>query len=203
MQIWIAAEPTPEPAPSTSTVCPAFKLRAAHQHVPRGQEDQRHAGGLLEVEHVGNGDDVDARNRDQLAVAAVHAVAQHVELRAEIVPPGVALLAMIAENHRRQQHARALVEVGNVFAVLDDLSGNIAAKNMRQLHARQALAHKQVKMVQRAGAHADQHMVFAQNGIGNVFVLQDFGTAKLMNADGFHRAIPREFELRTPGLGTY
>ncbi len=96
---------------------------------------------------------------------------------------------MVAEDHRSQQHARTLVQVGNVFAALDNLASNVASEDVRQLHARQTFAHKQVKMIQRAGTHAHQNMVLAQNRIGNVFVLQDFRTTKLMNADCFHHLL--------------
>ena len=41
-------------------------------------------------------------------------------------------------------------------------------------------------MIQRAGAHAHQHLIFARLCVGNVFVGEDFRSTKFMNADGFH-----------------
>src|SRR5690348_10081049 len=41
-------------------------------------------------------------------------------------------------------------------------------------------------MIHGASAHADEDLVFAELGIGSVFVAQDFGTTKFVNADGFH-----------------
>ena len=60
-----------------------------------------------------------------------------------------------------------------------------------RLHTRQTSAHPQVKMVQRTGAHADQNLVLAQDGIGGVFVFENFRAAELMNANRFHRLVPR------------
>ena len=58
LQIWIAAEPTPEPAPSTSTVCAGPQSSLPDEHVPRCKKDERDASGGDEVERVRNGDDV-------------------------------------------------------------------------------------------------------------------------------------------------
>ena len=150
----------------------------------------------IEVERVGNGNDVHGGHGDQFAVAAIDGVAEHGELAALILQSGNALRAVIAEMHGRDQHALAGLEVGDVFADFDDFAGDVAAENVRQVHAGQALAHPEVEMVQGAGAHADQNLVFARLGIGNVFVGENFGSTELMNANGFHEA-PKSQSVRT------
>ena len=93
---------------------------------------------------------------------------------------------MITEIHGREQHALPVLEIGDILADFDDFAGNVAAEDMRQVYAGQALAHEEVKVVQSAGPHADEDLVFARLGIGNVFVGENFGPTELMNANGFH-----------------
>jgi hypothetical protein len=50
--------------------------REPHQHVPRGHEHERDASGLIEVERVGNRNDVRGRDGDRLAIAAVDGIAR-------------------------------------------------------------------------------------------------------------------------------
>ena len=127
-------------------------------------------------------------HRDQFTVAAVDAVAKHGELAALVLQPGNALRAVIAERHRREQHALSGFEVGDVLADFDNFAGGIGAEDVRQIYAGQPLAHPDVEMVQSAGSNADEDLIFARPGIGDVFVGEDFGTTELMNADGFHEA---------------
>ena len=154
--------------------------------MPGGEKHQRNAGGLVEVERIRNRDDIDRRNRDQLAVAAVDGIAKHGEFRALVLQSGDALRAVIAEVHGREQHALADFESGHVLADFDDFTGDVAAENVRQLHAGQAFAHPDIEMVHGAGFHADQDLIFARLRIGNVFVAEHFGSAEFVNADGFH-----------------
>ena len=102
---------------------------------------------------------------------------------------GDALLAMIAEDHRRQEYPRAGLDVGNVLARLDHFARYVAAENVWQRHATQAPTRPQIQMIQRAGANADQNVIFAQNGIGRVFVLKNFRTTEFMNPNRFHLCI--------------
>ena len=53
-----------------------------------------------------------------------------------------------------------------MYRHLGYLAGNIAAEDVRQLHSGQSLANEQVEMVQRAGPHPNEHLVFAQLGSG-------------------------------------
>ena len=78
------------------------------------------------------------------------------------------------------------VKSADILPDLRNLARNIAAENVRQFHAGQSLAHPHIEMIERARLHSHQHLIFARLRIGNVFIHQDFGSAELMNADGFH-----------------
>lgn len=41
-------------------------------------------------------------------------------------------------------------------------------------------------MIQSASFHADEDLILARLRVGNVFVGENFGSAELMNANGFH-----------------
>src|SRR5579863_1781367 len=101
---------------------------------------------------------------------------------------------MPAEMHGRQQYTLSGLESAglksvDVLAQFDDFSGHVAAKNMRQVHARQSFAHPHIEMIQGASAHPHQHFIFSRLGIGHVFVSENFGPTELMNANGFHKSI--------------
>src|ERR1700740_3815974 len=102
-------------------------MRTSQQHVQSRQKYQWNSGGIHEVERIGDGDDLRASYGDQLAITAVNCIAQHRKLRAKILMSGHALLAVIAEVHGRQQHARTRLEIDNVLAALDYFAGNVAA----------------------------------------------------------------------------
>ena len=105
---------------------------------------------------------------------------------------------MIAEMHRREQHALGGLEPGGVFPDFDDLSGNVAAQNVRQANPGQPLAHPEVEVVHGASSHANKHLIFAGSGIGDIFIAQNFGTAKFVDADGFHRTSRWRSKLSQP-----
>ena len=167
------------------------KLRVAHQHVPRREEHQWHGGGLHKTERVGNGKYTRARNGNQLAVSAFGIVPEHGELRTEILASAVALLAVATIKHGREQDTSTYFEVGDVLATIGDFTCDIAAEYVRQLYPGKPFAHPEIEMVECAGANANEDMIFAQLGIGRVFVLQDFWTTKLVNANSFHAQTPK------------
>ena len=73
--------------------------------MPRGHEYERHAGCLIEIQRVGNGDYAGGGHGDQFAVAAVDAVAENGELAALVLQSREALCAVSAEVHGSDQHA--------------------------------------------------------------------------------------------------
>ena len=70
---------------------------------------------------------------------------------------------------------------------LRHFAGDVAAEDVRQLHAREPGPDPQIKMVHRTGLHPHQHLVFSRLRVGDVFIPQHFRPAKLMNANSFHR----------------
>ena len=101
---------------------------------------------------------------------------------------------MPTKMHRRKQHSLARLESPNVLAHLEYFAGNVAAQNVRQLHARQSLAYPHIQMIERARPHPYQHLIFAQLRVGNIFVCQNLRSAELMNTNCFHRASPVSFD---------
>ena len=69
-----------------------------------------------------------------------------------------------------------------------DHAGDIVPENMgqRNLDSRQTIAHPNVEMIQRAGAHFDQNFVCFDLGIGDFSDLQNLRPAVLFENDGFH-----------------
>ena len=111
-------------------------MAATDQHVPGGQEDQRHRRRFLERQRVRYGNYVDRRHRDELRIAAINSVAQNCKCPAKALMSRGALRALIAEDHGHEQHALSSLEVAYIFADLGDLAGNVAAIDVRQLYSR-------------------------------------------------------------------
>jgi hypothetical protein len=88
--------------------------------------------------------------------------------------------------HGREQHALADFETSDVLADFDDFSGDVAAQNVRQLHAGQSFAHPDVEVIHGAGSYAHENLISARLRVGNVFVAKYFWPAKFVNTDGFH-----------------
>jgi hypothetical protein len=93
---------------------------------------------------------------------------------------------MPAGQHRGKQNAGSRLQVRDVLAALGDFACDVASEDVRELDAREPFANPQIKMVQRAGANANENVVFAQFRIGSIFVLEDLGSTEFVNADGFH-----------------
>src|SRR5208282_21865 len=162
---------------------------ASGKHVPRGDKHQWNAGSLVEIERIGDRNNIYGGYRQQLAIAAIDAVAEHGVLAALVLQSGNTLGATIAEKHGRKQNALSGFEVSDIFADFDNFAGNVAAEDVRQVHARETFAHPDVEVVQSAGAHANEYLIFARFGVGDIFVSEDFRTTELMDANGFHGAL--------------
>jgi hypothetical protein len=93
---------------------------------------------------------------------------------------------MIAEVHGRKQDALTSLKSGDVLADFDNLSSNIAAENVRKFDSRQSFAHPDIKMIHRAGFDTNQHLIFAEPWVGDIFVAKNFGPAEFVNANGSH-----------------
>ena len=163
----------------------------------------------LKSRAVGNGNHIDCGDGNQFAIAAVDAIAQHGKLAALILQSGDALRTVIAEMHGREQHTLPRFEASDVLADFDDLARNIAAQNVRQLHAGQSLAHPDIEMVHSASFDPDQNLVLARLRIGDIFVAENFRTTEFVHANGFQNNLLRTLEtttrlalMRTPRLSS-
>jgi hypothetical protein len=88
--------------------------------------------------------------------------------------------------HGSEQDALSGLEVSDIRADFDDFAGYVAAEDVGQIDAGQSFADPHVEVVQGAGADADEDLVFARLGIGDIFVGENFRTTELMETDGFH-----------------
>ena len=162
---------------------------AGDEHMPGGEEDEWDAGGLVEAEGVGNRDYFGTRHDNEFAIASLDELSADSELAAEAVLAALAELAAIAGTHGCKEYPLAFPEIGYVFANARDNAADVAAEDQRQLNAGNALADPEVEVVEGAGFHLDKHLVLTQLGFGDVFVLEDLGTAEFMNANRFHCAL--------------
>jgi hypothetical protein len=97
---------------------------------------------------------------------------------------------VIAKNHGREQHPLAGLRTADVFPHFDHFPRHIAAQNVGQVNAGQSSANPEIQMVQCAGFDANQHLIPAGLGIGDVFVAENFRTTEFVNTDGFHNGNP-------------
>ena len=104
---------------------------ASEQHMPGGEEHQRHGGGFFELELVWNGDDRILRRGDQFGIAAWDAVAEHHVAWAEVVRAFEAFRALATAQAGRQQHALTGFDPPAQLARFDHFAGNVAAQDMR------------------------------------------------------------------------
>ena len=123
--------------------------------MPGSEKYQRKAGGLDEIQIVGDRNYIHRRDGDQFTITAVDGIAERGEFGALILQSGGALGTVIAEVHWGQNDALTGSEAGNIFADGYDLACDVAAQNVRQLHARQPLAHPDIEMIHGASFDPD------------------------------------------------
>ncbi len=172
MAIWIAAEPTPLDAASTSTSSPGC-MRARVISMCQAVRNTRGAAAASFVRQVvGNLQNAILRRRYQFRVAAVPPQAEERVAAAAIVVAREARLALAAAQSRRKDHAPAGLYALAEFAHFHHIARNVAAQHVRhgEWHAGNSGAHKEIEMIQRAGADAHQHLVGFDFRVGNVFV---------------------------------
>src|SRR5262245_50433019 len=102
---------------------------------------------------------------------------------------------MIAEVHGREQNSLPSLESGNVFANVNDLACDVAAKDMGQRDLGNSFSNPEIKMVHGAGPYAHQDLVFAQTRLRYFFVPKHLRPASFVNAHGFHGSSWRKIKL--------
>ena len=173
-------------------IFPAGQPGPRHQHVPRGEERQRKRGCADEVDRIGDRNDVLDRHRDVLGIAAgMIPIAERLVRGALIIAAGDAFDAVPAADARLQHDPGSGGEAGCGSRGCDDLSGHIAAGNMRhrERHALESTPFPDVEIVQRARSNPDQHFPWSGHRIRRVLVTQNLRTAVLMEPYGFHLVI--------------
>ena len=161
---------------------------ARGEHVPRGEENQRHGGGFLEAHVVRDADRRVLGRGHEFGVAAIDAHAEQRVGAAEVVVAGGALLALAAAQRGGEQDAPARLHTAAQFADGHHFAGDIAAEDARHgnFRARDALPDEQVEVIERGGAHAQQDLVGLDGGLGDVFVRQHLRPAVTVNSRDFH-----------------
>jgi hypothetical protein len=106
---------------------------------------------------------------------------------------------MVAIDHRGEEHAGSRLEISDVLAALNNISGNVAARNLRKWNSRHSGTYKEIEMIERDGLYADQNLILSEHRVWNVFVFEDFRTAVLVEANRLHR-LPRKQETLPRGL---
>jgi hypothetical protein len=107
---------------------------------------------------------------------------------------------VITEHHRSEQNTLSFLNASDELADFLHDASNVTAVNVRQFDARKALTSPKVEVVQCTGFHTHQDTVLAQDWVGNFFVFQYSGTAKLVEAYGFHNSSNETRQGSTSGI---
>ena len=169
-------------------VVAALQARQRDQHMPRREERQRKGSGFDESDLVRNRNQILHRHFHVLGVAArVAAISEHFVPRAFVVPVREARFAAAAAHAGLQHHAASAHHVGRLRG--DHFARDVTARDVRhrELHVGKTAALPDVEMIQRARAHADEHVARFELGLGSIFEAQHVGTAVLVETNGFHR----------------
>ncbi len=173
--------------PQNEHVLPGAKSPARDEHPPRGDEHERHGGGVDERELSGYGDRRSPRGRrDSLAAGASDLLPEDLEGPAH---RGVVATQHFAPRRRRASGERAPVpEDTPDHAVADrgDDSRRVAPGDVGQAHPREAPSDEEIEMVQRRGLDVDQHLDPAGNGILEIAVVAEHRDRRVFEEDRFH-----------------
>jgi hypothetical protein len=151
-------------------------------------ENERNGGSFLEGKILGIGEAVDFGAADKLGAATVDHVAEIGELWTVVVPAGEASRAFAAGDSGSEEDFLAGLGGGDTRVGFFDDPRDVAAGNVRKRdgNAGKPAADPQVEVVERAAADADEDFAGAEFGFGCVGVAEDFGTAVVVEEDGFH-----------------
>src|SRR5205085_4835879 len=101
-------------------------------------------------------------------------------------------------------HTLADLHGGHGGANLDHVARDVTAgpEGQGRLERRDALAHEEIEVIQRARLHADEHLVRRDLRIGDVVVPELVGTAELVEREGLHLSKPFMFAVGAPSRPT-
>jgi len=159
--------------------------------VPGGLKDQRDGGGSFEREIFWIGEAVYFWAADEFGAAAVGQVAEICELRALIVISCQTRRAFSTAYSGSQQNFLPGLYRYGIWADFGDDTGDVAAGNVRErkCYAMDSLANPEIQVIQGAGVDADENFARAEFGFGGVGVVEDFGTAVVIEEDGFQAVL--------------
>jgi hypothetical protein len=167
-----------------------LKLSACDEHVPRGLEDERDRSSFLERKILRIRQAIHLGRANKFGAAAVNHVAEVGGQAALVIEASNTRETFAATNHRCEHNFLTHASTRDFRADLCDFSSDVAAGNMwkRDGNIRQSAADPQIEMIQSAGAHADENFIGAGLGLGDVDVLQNFGSTMLAEEDSLHDA---------------
>jgi hypothetical protein len=144
------------------------------------------------VEVLGIGHAIHLRAADIFGATAIDHEAEVGEIAAEVVVTGQASRATATSNAWSQDHSLADVNVVNIVADLDDLTGHVAAGNMgeRDRIVGKTVTDPQVQVVQSASVHPDEYFVSVDVRFVHFGVVQNAGVPMLVKNDRFHLRPP-------------
>ncbi len=89
-------------------------------------------------------------------------------------------------------HALSFLHVVDVAADCGNVSGELDPERPRELErpAREVLPQVDVEVVERARAHAHEHLVVGRDGVGDLVEPEHVPAAVLVEANGPHRPKP-------------
>ena len=160
---------------------------AANDHPPGRLVGQRKSGRLLEGQPLRNRKQVARRNDDVLGEGSPRVLAQDPVSRAQALLAGEAHLARAAEEARLDEHAVARREARDPLAERVDDARGVRARNLREWHVRDSVAHEDVEPVERRRPHGHAHVAGPGLRRRQFAVLQHVVAAVLFEEDGFHR----------------
>ncbi len=146
----------------------ALELERVLDRDDRGEADERQRGGI-DVRECGRflGDDGRA-DRDLFAIGALTPGIEHAE------------------------HVVADLYVSNPVPHRRDRAGKIPAEHKGEFHLRriEARTHAPISAVDARGLYVDHDFACRRRGIGQVAILQHFGTAEFFDEGRFHGSCP-------------
>jgi hypothetical protein len=183
-----------------------LQVRAADEHMPRGEKNEWHGGRFLKRKLPGNRQHVHRRRFHEFSATAIYSLSEERILAAEIVPSRETLRAGAVGNPGLQQNSRAHFHIRDFFADLRDFARDVAPGNKRQRNSRNPSPHPEIEMIQGARSNAHENFVRTDLRLRDLGIPQHFQPAMLGENDRLHQHPPvklRRAETTTRALAVY
>jgi len=169
---------------------------AGHEHVPGGQERQRHGGGVRGIEPLGNGEDVAIGGDDPVGATAVARLPEDPVVPAERIVPRAARRADAARRSGAEHDLVAYGGTGGTGPQRIDDPGDVASRNDREREyvSGHSLPHPEIEVVEPHRAHPDPDLLGSGDRIGPLLEPQRFEAAVLADDDRAQPQRPRSIQ---------